>query len=99
MNYTINTFELSNRASLSWGTCDIAEEVYKRACCDVNTLDEAYDCIYDALGDEMIYTYRQWQIMSEYQSPKDANYDEAYELFYEDLCRYFYECVEVKEAE
>ena len=46
----------------------------------------------------MIKTYRQWQIMSEYQSPEEADYNEAYELFYEDLCKYFYECVKVEEA-
>ena len=55
MKVTISTFELSNKAYLSWDACKIAEEVYQRACCDADTMEEAYDNIYQALDDEMIY--------------------------------------------
>lgn len=99
MNYTINTFELNNQACLSWDGCTIAEEVYKRACCDATTLEEAYNSIYEALCDELIYTADQWTVMKDYQSPDTANYDKAFNLFYDDLCKYFYDCVEVEEAE
>lgn len=72
---------------------DIANEVYKRAICDAGDIDEGYEMLTDALDDELIYTEDQWTIMKEYQSPEDANYDEAYRLFYEDLSAHYYEIV------
>ena len=99
MKVTINTFELSFTAHLGWDACKIAEEVYQRACGDADTMEEAYDNIYEALDDEMIYTCRQWTIMQEYQSPDEANFSEAYELFLNDLLGYFDECVTLEDPE
>lgn len=96
-NYNISTYPLYKRSGLTVEGCDIAEDVYMRALCDVETLDEAYEEIPEALSDEMIYTYRQWQIMEEYQTPCEANYDLAYEKFESDLLACFYECVELEE--
>lgn len=97
MKTIVSTFELSTKAYLSWDGCKIAEEVYNRACCDAETLEEAYNNIYYALDDEMIYTHRQWQIMQEYQRPSEADYNMAYDEFLADLERYFYDCVSVDE--
>ena len=98
MNYNISTFALSSKASFSWDACGIAENVYERACCDAETLDEAFDNISDALNDELIYTADQWTIMQEYQTPEEANFFDAYDSFYNDLCRYFFDCVTLEES-
>lgn len=97
MKLSVNTSELFN-LKMSWDATDVAEEVYKRAICDANSIDEGYNCLLDALNDELIYTDDQWTIMKEYQSPEDANYNEAYMLFYDDLCSHYYEIVEEKEV-
>lgn len=99
MKVNISTFELSFTAHLGWDACDIAAEVYKRACYDADSMEEAYENIYQALDDEMIYTNRQWTIMQEYQTPEEANFSEAYELFLNDLLGYFNECVTLEEPE
>lgn len=39
----------------------------------------------NCFNDEFIYYDDQWQIMKYYQRPEDANYNEAMELFYNDL--------------
>lgn len=92
MKLSVNTSELFN-LNMSWNATNIAEEVYKRAICDANDIDEGYECLADALNDELIYTEDQWTIMKEYQSPEDANYDMAYMLFYEDLSLHYYEII------
>lgn len=33
------------------------------------------------MNDELIYTADQWTIMQEYQTPDEANFNEAYEMF------------------
>ena len=99
MKVNISTFELSNKAYLGWDACKIAEEVYQRACCDADTMEEAYDNIYQALDDEMIYTSRQWTIMQEYQTPEEANFSDAYDLFLNDLLGYFDECVTLEDPD
>lgn len=96
MKLSVNTSELFN-LKMSWDATDVAEEVYKRAICGVNSIDEGYDRLLDALNDELIYTARQWTIMQEYQSPENANYDEAYMCFYDDLSAHYYEIVKEME--
>lgn len=96
MKLTVNTSELFN-LNMSWNATGIAENVYNRAICDAENIDEAFESLYDALNDELIYTADQWTIMQEYQTPDEANFNEAYEMFYEDLCRHFYEIVEETE--
>ena len=96
MKLTVNTSELFN-LNMSWDATGIAENVYNRAISDAENIDEAFEALYDALNDELIYTADQWTIMQEYQTPDEANFNEAYEMFYEDLCRHFYEIVEETE--
>ena len=103
MKLTVNTSELFN-LNMSWDATGIAENVYNRAICDAENIDEAFESLYDALNDELIYINDeliyiadQWTIMQEYQTPDEANFNEAYEMFYEDLCRHFYEIVEETE--
>ena len=52
---------------------------------------DAYDLIVDALNDELIYTVDQWEVMKAYQSPENANFNEALDELINDLN----ECVEV----
>lgn len=96
MKLTVNTSELFN-LNMSWDATGIAENVYNRAICDAENIDGAFESLYDALNDELIYTADQWTIMQEYQTPGEANFDQAYEMFYDDLCRHFYEIVEEAE--
>ena len=103
MKLTVNTSELFN-LNMSWDATGIAENVYNRAISDAENIDEAFESLYDALNDELIYINDeliyiadQWTIMQEYQTPDEANFNEAYEMFYEDLCRHFYEIVEETE--
>lgn len=53
--------------------------------------DDAYDSIVDALNDELINTVDQWEVMKAYQSPENANFNEALDEFINDLN----DCVEV----
>ena len=96
MTLTVNTSELFN-LNMSWDATGIAEKVYNRAICDAENIDEAFESLSDALNDELIYTADQWTVMQEYQTPDEANFNNAYEMFYDDLCRHFYEIVEETE--
>ena len=96
MKLTVNTSELFN-LNMSWDATGIAENVYNRAICDAENIDDAFEALSDALNDELIYTADQWTIMQEYQTPDEANFNDAYEMFYDDLCRHFYEIVEETE--
>lgn len=98
MKLTVNTSELFN-LNMSWDATGIAENVYNRAICDAENIDEAFECLADALNDELIYTADQWTIMQEYQTPDEANFNDAYEIFYDDLCKHFYEIVKEEEEE
>lgn len=57
------------------------------------TPEDAYDLIFDALNDELIYTTDQWEIMKAYQLPENASFNKALCEFINDLT----ECVEVLE--
>lgn len=46
--------------------------------------------IADATDNMMIPTYNQWEIMKEFQSPDAADFNAAYEQFYEDIAECFY---------
>ena len=52
-------------------------------------LDDLPYYITNAIDDEMIWTYNQWQIMQHYQSPEDADYGEAIDCLLNDLLRLF----------
>jgi hypothetical protein len=65
---------------------NIAKDVLDRI--DVDDIGndyELYDAIIDAIDDECIYTYTQWEIMKHYQNPQDANFYDALQYFGEDL--------------
>ena len=96
MKLTVNTQNLYY-LNTGWDVTEIAEDVYKRCILDAQDLEEARDSLAEALDVEMIYTARQWAIMVEYQTPDEANYNEAYEEFLETLYRHFYEVVEEEE--
>ncbi len=44
------------------------------------------DELWNAMDDELIYTADQWEIMKYYCTPDTANFTEAYDAFYSDLC-------------
>ena len=96
MKLTVNTENLYY-LNCGWDVAEIAEEVYKRCILDAQDLEEARDSLPEALDLEMIYTARQWAIMQEYQTPDEADYNEAYEEFLETLYDHFYEVVEEEE--
>ena len=98
MKLTVNTCELFNLI-MSCDATGIAENVYNRAICDAENIDDAFEALSYALNDELIYTADKWTIMQEYQMPSEANFDKAYEMFYDDLCRHFYEIVKEEEEE
>ena len=95
---TVNTQELFN-LNMSWEATGIAENVYNRAICDAESLDEGFENLWGALDDELIYTADRWTVMQEYQTPEEANFDDAYMKFYDDLSRHYYEIVEGEEEE
>lgn len=98
MKLTVNTSELFN-LNMSWDATGIAENVYNRAICDAENIDAGYDSLLDALNDELIYTADKWTIMQEYQSPEEANFEDAYIKFYDDLTQHYYEIIEEQEAQ
>ena len=92
MKLSVNTSELFN-LNMSWDATGIAENVYNRAICDAESIEEGYESLFDALNDELIYTADQWAIMQEYQRPEDANFNDAFMMFYDDLAAHYYEII------
>lgn len=97
MKLTIKTENLFN-LSMSIECTAIAENVYMRSICDTDNIDEGFDNLIDALNDELIYTADQWRVMQEYQTPAEANFNEAWMMFYEDIAAHYYEIVTIEEA-
>lgn len=52
-------------------------------------LDDLPYYIANAIDDEMIWTYNQWQVMQNYQTPDEANYGEAIDCLLNDIMRLF----------
>lgn len=52
---------------------------------DSNDSDSIYESVYKALDDGLIYSEDMWFMMACYQSPEDANWDDAYDTFTDDL--------------
>lgn len=84
-----------NLAMDIWGFNEvhrIAEDVFTR-------LDDEEECkedaIFSAADDSLIYTADQWALMQFYQTPRDANFEEAFEMFLEDL----YNVIDRKDGE
>lgn len=76
---TINRTVLFDHFSWSFDAYDLAISVLERM--ESNDDDELYQC----MDDELIYTSDQWKLMMAYQTPQDANYDDAWESFMYDL--------------
>lgn len=59
----------------------ILEDIISRAISIVDDRDNAdlFEVIQDAMDDALIYNDDKWEIMKHYQSPSDANFDEAWE--------------------
>lgn len=67
-----------------WGCSEIigiAENVLGRM--DSTDTDE----LWDAMDDELIYTADQWEMLKYYCTPDRADLMEAYDAFYNDLCK------------
>ena len=64
--------------------CEIAEAIIERM--EEPTEEE----LRRARDDELIYTEDLWKIMAYYQTPQEANFSEAMELFYGDLLDILY---------
>ena len=62
---------------------DIASDILDRASDDDRK--DASEKIIDALNDSLIYCDDQWEIMKAYQSPEEANFQNALEEFINDL--------------
>lgn len=73
--------------SVSFELVDIIENVINRidGILDILDDDELSDAINYAIDDELIYTEDQWNIMKQYQSPQDADWNEAIDEFYNDV--------------
>lgn len=68
--------------------CEIAEAIIERM--EECTEDEIEDELKYAMDLELIYTEDLWTIMAYYQTPQEANFSEAMELFYGDLLEILY---------
>ena len=68
--------------------CEIAEAIIERM--EECTEDEIEDELKYAMDLELIYTEDLWTIMAYYQTPQEANLDEATEEFYNDLLDILY---------
>ena len=68
--------------------CEIAEAIIERM--EEVSKDEIEDELQYAMDLELIYTEDQWAIMAYYQTPQEANFDEAMEEFYDDLLEILY---------
>ena len=68
--------------------CEIAEAIIERM--EEVSKDEIVDELQYAMDLELIYTEDQWSIMAYYQTPQEANFNEAMEEFYNDLLDILY---------
>lgn len=62
----------------------LAENILDRIDVD-DVKDDAYEALYQAMDDGMIYTDDQWIMIRYYCTPQDANYNTAWEAFEGDL--------------
>ena len=68
---------------------DIAEAIIERME-EYEEEEEMEEALQNAMDDELIYTEDLWTIMAYYQTPQEANFSEAMELFYGDLLEILY---------
>ena len=56
---------------------------------DLDDEDDFVWAVGEAVSDELIYTYNQWQVMMHYQSPDEADYGEAVDLLINQILQLF----------
>ena len=71
--------------------CEVAEAIIERM--EEVSKDEIEDELQYAMDLELIYTEDQWSIMAYYQTPQEANFNEAMEEFYNDLLDILYKVI------
>lgn len=71
--------------SMDFEFLDVVAEVLERIDFDELNDDNICEMVLDAIGDEVIYYNQQWTIIEHYQTPKDANFDEAMSEFDDDI--------------
>ena len=64
--------------------CETVESIFERM------EEPTEEDLQQAIDDELIYYCDQWEIMQHYQTPQEANFDEAMEEFYNDLLDILY---------
>lgn len=75
----------------SWDLLDLVDEVLQRMDCeDLTDEDELFYIIDEAVETELEKTFYCWQVMMNYQSPEDADFQTAKEYFKEDIAKLFY---------
>ena len=62
----------------------LAEGVLNRIEAD-DLKDDPYEAVWQAMDDELIYTADQWTMIQYYCTPQNADYDNAWEEFQNDL--------------
>lgn len=81
MEYNLKTLlQILDEKHLSWSITPIIENILDRV---ENPNDD--EDILTSLDDELIYYDDQWIVLQEYQSPQEANWNEAIEQFICDL--------------
>lgn len=69
-----------------WGYGEVgqfAREIFSRI--DEDEFEDIEEAIINATDDYLIYTVDQWALMEFYQTPREANFEEAFQMFLEDL--------------
>lgn len=64
---------------------DVVKDVIDRIDFDSVDEDNIDDCVWEEIDNSLIYTADQWTVMEHYQSPENANFNEAMDEFTEDI--------------
>lgn len=75
-------FETSIQDSFYETTVDVVERAI-----DYAEDGDLYDAAFQAMDESLIYTQDQWDMMALYQSPQEANFDDAWESYQSDIVK------------
>ena len=64
---------------------DVVKDVIDRINFEDVNEDNIDDYVWQEIDNSLIYTADQWTVMAHYQSPEDANFNEAMDEFTEDI--------------
>lgn len=64
---------------------DVVKDVIDRIDFENINEDNIDDYVWNEIDNSLIYTEDQWTVMAHYQSPEDANFNEAMDEFTEDI--------------